>query len=806
MTTVLAEPEAGERLELPVSGMTCASCAGRVEKALQAVPGVRDAKVNLALERAVVRTTAAGADPAALARAVHEAGYGVPERHVTLAVRGMTCASCADRIEKALLRVPGVLAASVNLALERAELRVVPDAVKTGELVAAVEKAGYGAALADEAGASAADEAEEQAARRRETLTLAVSALLTLPFLLQMILMPLGGGLHMPPWLELLLATPVQLVIGARFYKAAWKALRARTGNMDLLVAIGTSMAFLLSVYFLVTRGEAAQGHLYFEASAAIITLVLFGKWLEGRAKRSASEAIRALMALRPETARVVRRGEEVEVPVASVAVGETVVVRPGERVPVDGEIVRGSSELDESLLTGESLPVARAKGDTVIAGAINGSGLLRLRASRVGRDTTLARITELVASAQAGKAPIQRLVDRVSAVFVPVVLLIALLTMAGWLIAGGTLEAAIIAAVSVTVIACPCALGLATPAALVAGTGAAARAGILIRDIETLERAHAVDAVIFDKTGTLTRGRPELVAVEAADEAAMLALAAAAQQGSEHPLGHSMLRAARERGLQLEPLDDFEGVPGLGLAATLGGRRVLVGRATLLEREGVATGSWRSRAEELARAGRTVSWVAGDGAVLGLVAFEDALRPESAGAVARLSERDIEPVMMSGDNEATARRVADAIGIREVRAPVRPEEKAAEVERLRGSGRVVAMVGDGVNDAPALAAADVGIAVGTGADVALAAAGITLMRPNPLLVPAALEIARATWRKIGQNLFWAFAYNTLGIPLAALGYLSPAMAGAAMALSSVSVVTNALFLRRWRPALGQPA
>jgi len=788
---------ATEKLSLPVTGMTCAGCAGRVERALKEVPGVAEADVNLALERADVRfdPNQVGAD--GLVDAVNATGFGVREQRLRLRIDGMTCTSCAKRVEQALLAVPGVLAANVNVALDNAEVRILPDVADRKALSDAVERAGYGARLEDEA-AAAEDDAEARAARR-DLIELAVAAALSLPLVAQMVAMAAGTGWHLPGWVELVLATPVQLWIGRRFYKAAWGALKQRSGNMDQLVVMGTSAAYLYSVYLLASEGAAASGSLYFEASAVIITLVLMGKVLEARAKRSASAALRELMNLRPQRANVLKGGETVEVPVHAVAVGDITVVKPGERVAVDGVITRGESELDESLLTGESLPVARRVGERVVAGAINGGGLLRVRAERIGEDTTLAKIGRLVAQAQAGKAPIQRLVDRVSAVFVPTVLGVAVVTFAGWLAAGAGFEPALIAAVSVLVIACPCALGLATPTALVAGTGAAAKAGILIRDIDTLERAHGLDVVVFDKTGTLTKGEPEverLVPAAGVDEDELLRVAASAQRGSEHPLGKAMVRAAEARGLPLIEPDRFEARVGEGLIATVDGREVKIGRASLTGDEPALADAARDGED----AGLTMVWVARDGVVLGLVGLADALRDDAVEAVGRLKQRGVRTVLLTGDHARTAQRIAEAVGIDEVEADVRPEDKAERVAALVRAGRRVAMVGDGVNDAPALAAADVGIAMGTGADVALETAGVTLMRAEPRLVPAAFEVATKTRAKIRQNLFWAFAYNVVGIPIAAAGFLSPAIAGAAMAASSVSVVTNALLLKRWTP------
>ena len=614
-----------------------------------------------------------------------------------------------------------------------------------------------------------------------------------------MLLMAVGLPWHWPVWVEIALATPVQVWIGRRFYAAAWRALRARSGNMDQLVALGTSAAFGYSLWLVWAHGPHAAGHLYFEASAVIITLVLAGKALESRAKRSAAAALTALMALRPQTVRVLRAGKEAEVPVGDVALGEMVIVRPGERVAVDGTIVKGSSDFDESLITGESMPVTRGPGAQAVAGALNAGGMVRIRAERVGTDTTLSRIARMVADAQTGKAPIQRLVDRIAGIFVPVVLVIAAATVAGWLAVGGTVEQAVVAAVSVLVIACPCALGLATPTALVAGTGSAARAGILIRDIEALERAHGVTMVVFDKTGTLTEGAPALVALHAdgMEDDTALALGASAQRGSEHPLGRAMLAAAEARGLTLADPEDFAATVGEGVAATVDGHAVRVGKASFTGAPGPALAA---RGAALEAEGATVTWIAVDDATVALAAFADAPRPDAKAAVAALKARGLSVMLLSGDAQAPAARLAATLGIDRVAAGVRPEGKTETVRALMAEGQRVAMVGDGVNDAPALAAADVGVAMGSGADVAREAAGVTLMRAQPLLVPAALDIAGATARTIRQNLAFAFLYNVVCIPVAALGLLSPAVAGAAMALSSISVVTNALRLKGWRP------
>ncbi|MEK8033140.1 heavy metal translocating P-type ATPase [Ideonella sp. DXS29W] len=785
---------------LPITGMTCASCVRRVEKALAKVPGVAAASVNLATEEASV-TSGPGLDPGALIAAVRQAGYGVSEVTTTLQVSGMTCASCVSRVEKALAKVPGVVRASVNLATERATVQSLAS-VSVAALQAAVAKAGYQAVEPSPTGAA-------RPARWPEWAPVALSALLTLPLVAPMLL-ALWGGMWMPSgWAQLALATPVQFVLGARFYRAGWMALRAGSGNMDLLVALGTSAAYGLSVFLLWRHGDHGMAHLYFEGSATVITLVLLGKWLETRAKRQTTEAIRALNALRPSTARVQREGQEQELPVELVQVGDLVVVRPGERIAVDGEVAEGRSHVDESLITGESLPVARAPGDHVTGGAINGDGLLLVKTTAVGAETTLARIIRLVESAQAEKAPIQRIVDRVSAVFVPAVLAIAALTFLGWFAWGGEVEPALINAVAVLVIACPCALGLATPTAIMVGTGVAARYGILIKDAQALEVAHAVTAVALDKTGTLTEGKPALAAALPAprltrDE--LLRLAAGLQQASEHPLAKAVMAAARGATWAVPAAHQAHALPGRGVQAVIDGRTLALGSRRLFDEQGAQAGEWADAASALENEGRTVSWLIdvtpGESPeALGLLAFGDTVKPQAAAAVARLRAQGLRTVMLTGDNEGSARAVARMLGVDEVRANVLPADKAAAVQALHAAGHRVAMVGDGINDAPALAAADVGIAMSTGTDVAMETAGITLMRGDPRLVADAIDISRRTYSKIKQNLWWAFGYNALGIPLAALGLLSPVIAGAAMAFSSVSVVGNALTLRRWRPS-----
>ena len=792
--------------DLQVGGMTCASCVMRVEKSLRKVPGVTAATVNLATERASVQGDAAvtAGVPAA---AVRQAGYELGTTELTLQIEGMTCASCAGRVEAALLKVPGVTGASVNLATEHATVQAL-STVSASELTAAIGRAGYAARESDRAKA-------QIGAHRPAWWPVAAGAALTLPLVAPMLLQLFG--VHWMPggWLQLALATPVQFGLGWRFYRAGWKAVRAGAGNMDLLVALGTSAAFGLSFYLLFQHADHGTPHLYFEASAAVITLVLLGKWLESRAKRQTADAIRALNALRPAIARVLRDGVEVELPVEQVVVGDLVRVRPGERIAIDGQVLDGRSHADESLITGEGLPVAKAPGDRVTGGSINAEGALTVRTLAVGTESTLASIIRMVESAQAGKAPIQRMVDRVSAVFVPVVLALALLTLLGWAGVTGDWERAVINAVSVLVIACPCALGLATPTAIMVGTGMAARHGILIKDAQALEVAHAVTTVVFDKTGTLTEGRPSLVAVHAApgqSQEVVLGLSAALQQASEHPLARAVMDAARTGPVSapILPALDVQALPGRGLQATVNGQVVLLGNSRLMRERRVDAGALEAIAERLEGQGRTLSWLLRETGqtteLLGLLAFGDALKDSARRAVARLQSLGIETVMLTGDNHGSAHAVARDLGILQFCAEVLPGDKAAYVQQLRATGHVVAMVGDGINDAPALAAADVGIAMSTGTDVAMEVAGITLMRGDPVLVADALDVSRRTYATLRRGLFWAFAYNVVGIPLAAFGLLNPVIAGAAMALSSVSVVGNALLLRRWRPAAERSA
>ncbi|WP_448117984.1 heavy metal translocating P-type ATPase [Pseudomonas serbica] len=783
--------------DLPIAGMTCASCAGRVERALSKVIGASAVSVNLATEQARVQAPADSLP--ALMDAVEKAGYSVPRQRLELSIDGMTCASCVGRVERALNKVPGVKSVSVNLANERAHLELLGQ-VDPQTLIAAVSKAGYAASVWQD------DQPHvdtQQTRLQRERWALIAAIALALPLVLPMLLQPFGVHWMLPAWAQFALATPVQFIFGARFYVAAWKAVRAGAGNMDLLVALGTSAGYGLSLYEWATAA-GRMPHLYFEASAVVIALVLLGKYLESRAKRQTASAIRALEALRPERAVQVIDGREQEVAISALRLDDLVMIKPGERFPVDGEVVEGQSHADEALISGESLPVPKQPGDKVTGGAINGEGRLLVRTQALGAETVLARIIRLVEDAQAAKAPIQKLVDRVSQVFVPVVLLLALATLIGWWLYGAPLETAVINAVAVLVIACPCALGLATPTAIMAGTGVAARYGILIKDAQALERAHEVSAVVFDKTGTLTSGTPRIAHLSAldGDEGSLLQWAGALQRGSEHPLAKAVLDACAERGLAVADVTDSQSLTGRGIAGTLEGRRLALGNRRLLQETGLEAGNLADSASAWETEGRTLSWLieqSPEPRVLGLFAFGDTLKPGALQAVQQLRARNISSHLLTGDNRGSANVVAKALGIQDVYAEVLPADKAATVAALKKTG-VVAMVGDGINDAPALAAADIGIAMGGGTDVAMHAAGITLMHGDPRRVPAALEISRKTYAKIRQNLFWAFVYNLIGIPLAAFGFLNPVLAGAAMALSSVSVVSNALLLKTWKP------
>lgn len=728
-----------------------------------------------------------------------------------LIIKGMTCASCVSRVEKALLKVPGVVSAEINLALETAQVTTV-DSVMPQQLIDVVIASGYQASLLNPESDNLAH--LEDAQKINQWWPSALAAIFSLPLVMTMVAQSFGFGVQLSGWLQWLLATPVQFWLGWRFYQAGWHALKARSGNMDLLVAIGTSAAYGLSVYLLLNNphGSVLQ-HLYFESSTIVITLVLFGKWLEGRAKSQTTQAIRALNTLRPEFATILVNGQPHQVAITSVKLGDLVLVRPGERIAVDGNVLSGDSHVDESLITGESLPVAKKVGDKVTGGAMNGEGLLTIVTTAVGAESVLARIVRLVESAQAKKAPIQRLVDKVSAIFVPIVLLIALFTLLAWGLHDGDWEVAIINAVTVLVIACPCALGLATPTAIMVGTGVAAQHGILIKNAESLELAHAVKTVAFDKTGTLTVGHPTLISMysnskenDTQESVSLLMLAASLQAGSEHPLAKAVSDAASLKGLHLKTVQDLQALAGKGVVGVVDGQKLYFGSTRLMSELKVNLSKFKEEALLQEQAGHTISWLAQARALdnfapklLGIFAFGDTIKVSSRKAIESLSKVDIKTVLISGDNQGSVANVSSQLGVSDYYAQVLPDEKASIVMQLKQGG-LVAMVGDGLNDAPALAAADVGIAMSSGTDVAMHTSGITLMRGDPALVAQAIDISKRTYQKIRQNLFWAFVYNAVGIPLAAMGMLSPVLAGAAMALSSVSVISNALLLKTWRP------
>ncbi|MEI7613810.1 MAG: heavy metal translocating P-type ATPase [Betaproteobacteria bacterium] len=803
----MSEPSKTSRyLDLPLSGMTCAACASRVEKVLNRLPGVV-ASVNFASEHAHVELFSDETEPRQLVSAIEKAGFSVPQQTLDLGLGGMTCAACATRIEKVLNRLTGVEAV-VNLASEHARVRYQPGVADSAQVLAAIARAGFTGWVADDR--SREDEkARKLALYQTELRRFWISAVLTLPLLAQMATMFSDADLSehghqalhslqsdlLPRWLQWALATPVQFWIGWRFYDGGWKSLRGGGANMDVLVALGTSAAYLFSLF--VTFAGVHELPVYFESSAAVITLVLLGKLLEARAKAGTTAAIEALVRLQPKTARVERDGQLIELEVALLIRGDIFIVRPGESVPVDGEVLDGASNVNEAMLTGESIPVAKHPGDRVFAATANSEGMLRCRATSVGEHTLLAGIIRMVAEAQGSKAPVQRLADRISAIFVPVVCGIALVTLVGWWLFGGVFSEALVNAVAVLVIACPCALGLATPTAIMVGTGQGASAGVLVKNAAALEHAGKIDILALDKTGTLTCGEPTVTDVLplaiSLDQA--LVLAAGLEQGSEHPLARAILERAQESGLALPALKDFCAIPGLGVEGDVDGRRLRLGSMEWFS--GIVLPVDQIAA--LQSAGKTVVILVEDRRPLALLAIADSLRETSRAAVLRLRAMGVRVVMLTGDNPLTAKAIAEQVGIVDYQAGVSPAEKSVHIGALKSGGMIVGMVGDGINDAPALAAADISFAMGAGSDAAIEVADITLVRSDLQAVADAIFLSRVTLGKIRQNLFFAFVYNILGIPLAALGMLNPVIAGAAMAMSSVSVVSNSLLLKRWR-------
>ncbi|MBY0196042.1 heavy metal translocating P-type ATPase [Priestia megaterium] len=795
---------------LQITGMTCAACSNRIEKGLKKIEGVKEANVNLALERSTIIFDPSKTSPQAFEEKIEKLGYGVVSEKAEFAITGMTCAACSTRIEKGLNKLEGVTRASVNLALETASVEYSPSQIAPQDITQRVEKLGYGAKLKSE------EKEEEQSYREKELSKQKgkfwFSFILSVPLLWAMVshftftsFIPLPHML-MNPWVQLALATPVQFVVGKQFYVGAFKALRNKSANMDVLVALGTSAAYFYSLYFsLKSLGSSAHtNQLYYETSAILITLILLGKLFEANAKGRSSEAIKKMMGLQAKTAVVIRDGAEVEIPVEEVQKGEVIFIKPGEKVPVDGEIIEGQSALDESMLTGESVPVDKNIGDKVIGATLNKNGFLKIKATNVGRETALAQIIKVVEEAQGSKAPIQRLADYISGIFVPIVVGIALLTFFVWYIwiAPGEFAPALEKLIAVLVIACPCALGLATPTSIMAGSGRAAEFGILFKGGEHLEATHKIDTILLDKTGTVTNGTPELTDVRIAqgyEENELLQLVASAERLSEHPLAQALVAGIKNKGIEIQDPLSFEAIPGYGVKATVQERKLLVGTRKLMNQHKVNIDTALEEMTNLEQEGKTAMLVALDGKYAGMLAVADTIKATSKEAVSRLKEMGLEVMMITGDNRQTAQAIGMQAGIEHVIAEVLPEGKAEEVKKLQQQGKKVAMVGDGINDAPALALADIGMAIGTGTDVAVEAADITLMRGDLMSIADAIEMSRKTISNIKQNLFWAMGYNTLGIPIAAVGLLAPWVAGAAMAFSSVSVVLNALRLQRVR-------
>lgn len=792
---------------LQITGMTCAACATRIEKGLNKMDGVEEANVNLALEKSLIKYDPEKLSEQDFEKKIQDLGYGVAKEKKEFTITGMTCASCAIRIEKGLNKMDGVSFANVNLALENATVEFNPSEVTVADIIQHVEKLGYGAH-------SKEDEKNtidyRQQAIQKQKRKFIVSAILSFPLLWTMVgHFSFTSFIYMPdflmnPWVQMALATPVQFIIGWQFYVSAFKALRNKSANMDVLVVMGTSAAYFYSVYqAIITAGEHHHmAQLYFETSSVLITLILLGKLFEAKAKGRSSEAIKKLMGLQAKTALVFRNNTEIEIPLEEVVIGDTVLVKPGEKIPVDGEVLEGDTAVDESMLTGESLPVDKTNGDSLYGSTINKNGFIKMIATKIGRDTALSQIIKVVEDAQGSKAPIQRLADKISGIFVPIVIGIAVLTFVIWItfVIPGEFTPALEALISVLVIACPCALGLATPTSIMAGSGRAAEFGILFKGGEHLEQTHHINTVVVDKTGTVTNGKPELTDVlvaEDVNEEEFLAYIASAEKQSEHPLAEAIVRGIQERAIQLHSVEKFEAIPGYGVKAIVDQKEILVGTRKLMKKYNVDITNVFGVMGELEAGGKTAMLASIDGQYAGLVAVADTIKDTSKKAIKRLQDMNIEVIMMTGDNERTAKAIGREVGVDQVIAEVLPEGKATEVKKLQAAGKKVAMVGDGINDAPALAVADIGMAIGTGTDVAMEAADITLIRGDLNSIADAIIMSRKTMRNIKQNLFWAFAYNILGIPIAAAGLLAPWLAGAAMAFSSVSVVLNALRLQR---------
>ncbi|WP_226668078.1 heavy metal translocating P-type ATPase [Metabacillus litoralis] len=793
---------------LPIAGMTCASCAVRIEKGLNKIEGVEEATVNFALEKTLIKYDSTIANVDVIKKKIKNLGYEVLDERVELNIIGMTCAACSTRIEKGLNKLDGVMNASVNLALESATVEYDPAQTSVEQMIQKVEKLGYQANQKGEKKEDIADlKAKELETQKGKFI---FSLILSIPLLWAMVShFSFTSFIYLPemfmnPWVQLALATPVQFIVGKQFYVGAFKALRNKSANMDVLVALGTSAAYFYSLYLSIISigSNAHMVELYYETSAVLITLIILGKLFEVKAKGRSSEAIKKLMGLQAKTALVERNGAEIEVALEDVLVGDLVYVKPGEKVPVDGVIIDGRSALDESMLTGESVPVDKTIGDSVIGATINKNGFLKVKATKVGRDTALSQIIKVVEEAQGSKAPIQRLADQISGIFVPIVVAIAFITFLVWFffVAPGDFAEALEKLIAVLVIACPCALGLATPTSIMAGSGRAAEFGILFKGGEHLERTHRLTTILLDKTGTVTNGQPVLTDIlveKDVDEKEFLAIVGSAEKQSEHPLAQAIVSGIQEKNITLVEVEEFEAIPGYGIKAKVNGQIVLAGTRKLMTKFGVSIEKAQQTMEQLEANGKTAMVISINNKYAGLVAVADTIKDTSKSAVKRLQDMGLEVVMITGDNKLTAEAIAKEAGIDQVIAEVLPEGKAEEVKKLQKQGKIVAMVGDGINDAPALATADIGMAIGTGTDVAMEAADITLMRGDLNSIVDAIFMSKRTIRNIKQNLFWAFAYNTLGIPVAALGFLAPWLAGAAMAFSSVSVVLNALRLQR---------